>query len=376
MAALVPALATPAAGERTSLDRGPEPGFAVIEDFFDADDVRSTSGRSDEPVRSTSLESSPSSSDGLVPVKITGVKEDALLGEFPYMVSLHRNGVSAVAGWDNFDDFGTPKEITKAKPERHLCGATVIHERWLLTAAHCIMNWYRLPDTGAEMIVQHHAEVLTATMGAVTQTDLLDGSPGVERIQVAATHVLEGWEGAQPPTDGPIPADNIEYDIALIELSEPTTLPAVPLRSVTQDTPVEAQIIGWGQTAANQPLAQTLQKGSMIATVDEVCAPVHALTAPIPNSICWETLPGQGTAACHGDSGGPVLADHKGTTVQVAIMSWANCASYVAATDIGAYVDFIECTTKVVDVLPWGASGSLGPCPGGEGPTPLDLDHD
>ncbi|KAK0412645.1 hypothetical protein QR680_006329 [Steinernema hermaphroditum] len=162
------------------------------------------------------------------------------------------------------------------------CGATVIGDRWLLTAAHCkLRNWLTrifVGEDGGEFRKTH-------------------------RVRKFITHRRFDINRTVDP-----------FDIALIETREriqfndyvsPVHLPIRDLEIGT-----DAVVIGYGLTETTDPSDILLEGHSKIVE----CA------ANIPDAmICFGSVQGN---ACKGDSGGPLLRDDRhGDTWQYGIVS-------------------------------------------------------
>uniref|UniRef100_A0A3Q0RYF7 ST14 transmembrane serine protease matriptase b n=1 Tax=Amphilophus citrinellus TaxID=61819 RepID=A0A3Q0RYF7_AMPCI len=206
-------------------------------------------------------------------------------GEWPWQVSLHFKGMG------------------------HVCGASVLNNRWLLTAAHCVQ------DKDKQKFSQ--ADQWEALLGLheQSQTNKWTVRRGVKRII------------AHPDYDHL----SYDHDITLMELDTNVNLNQniwpICLPSPTHDFPEgeEAWITGWGATREEGD-ANVLQKAAVRIINSTVCKSLLE-DSVTDNMLCAGVLKG-GVDACQGDSGGPLsFTSPKGRVFQAGVVSWGEgCA--------------------------------------------------
>jgi secreted trypsin-like serine protease len=164
------------------------------------------------------------------------------------------------------------------------CSGTVVAPNLVLTAAHCAEN----KQTG----------VLNEASGYQVVTGNVDrGAPATER-QVSGVARVIVCSCFDRRTD--------VGDVALLELSAPTSAPVVTFAPSPRDG-TEALLAGWGLTYYNQESpSERLQWAATVVQHAERCE--HEAPPFVPASqICVMDTPSRQTGACEGDSGGPLL---------------------------------------------------------------------
>jgi trypsin len=225
-----------------------------------------------------------------------------------------------------------------------LCGATLIYEDIMLSAAHCDGAF-----TDYKFFAFHPPVV---RIGAKR----FDGNDAIDTVEIAAILPHPDYRSAE------------KGDIMLIKLKRPSTAPIAKWNddsSVPEDGET-LMAIGFGQIAANKGLPDNLLQTDVQVYGYEKCRAKHeeaedecrrTLFPPNlcrrddsvsdfadENFICTGTLEG-GKSTCSGDSGGP-LFDRNGTIVGVT--SWrkdgpcglADLPSF--KTRVSNYADFIR----------------------------------
>lgn len=180
--------------------------------------------------------------------------EEAASGEFPFMVSLTYLGV-------------------------HNCGGSIISDKWILCAAHCVYG-YNVND-------------LKIVSGSNSLTE------GGTQHEIEQTIVHEKYI-----------SNNVGYDISLIKLSSPIifTNSTAPISLEKDDLDeVDVTLCGWGMDGFPGDVPDKLQKVRLRTITVQKCIDLVFFTNK--NEICTQVPAGQG--ACFGDSGGPLIHNGK-----------------------------------------------------------------
>eukprot|EP00075_Anas_platyrhynchos_P022995 XP_027312248.1 transmembrane protease serine 11E-like isoform X1 [Anas platyrhynchos] len=211
-------------------------------------------------------------------LRIVGGLSSAETGDWPWQASLQYNNI-------------------------HRCGATLISNTWLVSAAHCFRD-------------MSHPHKWTATFGALLKPPSLKRS-----IKTIVIHEKYRY----PEHD---------YDIALVKLSKQVEFTShihrvcLPEPSETFPYDIYAVITGWGALTNDGPTPNALQEATVKLIDSNTCNKKEVYDGDItPRMLCAGYLEG-GVDACQGDSGGPLVTpDSRLMWYLVGIVSWGDeCA--------------------------------------------------
>ncbi|XP_037941400.1 prostasin-like [Teleopsis dalmanni] len=197
--------------------------------------------------------------------------QDTTINEFPWQISLQRSG-------------------------SHICGGSIYNNNIILTSAHCVDN------------VQ--INVLRVRVGSSYWNS------GGRVISVSSVYIHENYN-----------ANTLANDIALVKLSSSlsysATIQSIALASETPDDGTHAMVTGWGtKSYGSADIPSRLQYTDVEVISQATCSSsAYSYGTQIKDTmICTVALGGN---ACHGDFGGPLVAEDK----LIGIVSWSiGCA--------------------------------------------------
>lgn len=204
--------------------------------------------------------------------------QEAAPGEYPWQVALVGKGPDLYNG--------------------AFCGGSLIHRRWVVTAAHCVEG-STLDDQ--DVVAGIH--------------DLDNPNPNFARATIEQIVIHPGWD--------PVSNDN---DIALLKLATPmderagagTTLPIAHLDLVAENAGTlagaMATVTGWGNMQADPPggsnFPDRLQEVSLPIITNAACNIPYG--GDITDNMLCAAVDGGGKDSCQGDSGGPLVVFDSG----------------------------------------------------------------
>uniref|UniRef100_A0A8C2UW08 Transmembrane protease serine n=2 Tax=Chinchilla lanigera TaxID=34839 RepID=A0A8C2UW08_CHILA len=239
--------------------------------------------------------------------------------DYPLMERIAQGQVAEPAAW--------PWQASLQVDGTHFCGASLISEAWLLTAAHCF-------DT------HKNPKLWMASFGTTLRSPLI-------RRKVQSIIVHENYA-----------AHKHEDDIAVVELSTPVlfseNVHRVCLPDATFNVLPRSKVFvtGWGALKASGPFPNTLRQVEVEVLHNDVCNQVNVYGGAVSSGmICAGFLSGE-RDACEGDSGGPlVIARDRNVWYLIGIVSWGiGCGKENKPglyTRVTHYRDWIKSKTNI-----------------------------
>ncbi|XP_063699094.1 trypsin-1-like [Culicoides brevitarsis] len=211
----------------------------------------------------------------------------------------------------------------------HKCGASLITENILISAAHCFFVYLNGPF---DKELRDPCD-WTIVLGVYDRTTK-ETTTIIRSIEGLTVH--DGYDD-----------NSMENDIALIFLNESVPLQegvieTISLNDREVESKVDCQAHGWGRLAYGGELANELQSVN-ISTIDpSVCNGTESYGGEIYDGmLCVGALDG-GKDSCQGDSGGPLICDG----LLTGVVSWGNkCAepNYPGIyTDVNYFSEWIS----------------------------------
>jgi secreted trypsin-like serine protease len=209
-----------------------------------------------------------------------------------------------------------------------ICGASVINDRFVLTAAHCVMEY----STGEMTLDSSNGGVIVKNFN---RTDVYQEE--VKRIKNIHVHPL-------------FPTDSFFIgDIAVIELEKPITdnISSMPLATMTDKADYDlvplGEIIGLGYTDDHYTLPDFLQQNSTQLKTHDECETIIGSSINYDEVICTKGI----ERTCQGDSGGELLYyKSNGDLQQIGITSYGfflcEDDNYSVFTEIAYYESWIN----------------------------------
>ncbi|XP_032063059.1 transmembrane protease serine 6 [Aythya fuligula] len=232
--------------------------------------------------------------------------------------------LSRIVGGANSVEGEWPWQASLQVRGRHICGGTLVADRWVVSAAHCFQD-ERLASPS----------IWTVYLGKYFQNTSSHTEVSFKVIRLFLHPYYE--------------EDSHDYDVALLQLDHPViTSPFIqpiclPAPSHLFEPGLHCWITGWGALKEGGHISNVLQKVDVQIIQQDICSEAYHYMIS-PRMLCAGYHKGK-KDACQGDSGGPLACEEpSGRWFLAGLVSWGmGCAR---PNSYGVY-------TRITQVLGW-----------------------
>nr|ABV60301.1 putative chymotrypsin [Lutzomyia longipalpis] len=220
-----------------------------------------------------------------------------------------------IVGGETAEEGSAPYQVSLQNRFGHSCGGSIIDERWVITAAHCIKG------------VQTSALTVVAGTNDLTK----------EGVKYYPEQFFIHSRYDKP---------SFANDVGLIKLTERVKF-TDKVKKIEYDYRIVpdgavVRLTGWGRLSAGGPIPNLLQTINLHYVNHNDCQSYFGAVNSVDiGHLC--TFEGKGQGACNGDSGSPLVYDNR----LVALTNWGvPCATGLpdAHCRISYYHDWIRTT--------------------------------
>ncbi|XP_072482646.1 coagulation factor IX [Notamacropus eugenii] len=258
---------------------------------------------------------------------MNSTEEEQVPDEVTQIIPVHKEVIRVVGGEDARKG-QIPWQVVLHGRIKAFCGGSIINEKWIITAAHCI-----LPGDEITVVAGEH------------DMETLDGTEQTRHVIQAIPHY--SYNGTE---------SKYVNDIALLELDQPLQLNKYVIPICIADKRYtktflefgKGTVSGWGKIYHRGRSASVLQFLN-VPFVDRVTC-LRSTKVSIHNNMFCAGFHQGGKDSCQGDSGGPHTTEVEGTSFLTGIISWGEqCAvqgKYGIYTKVSSFVKWIKEKTK------------------------------
>ncbi|XP_058415509.1 serine protease 38 [Diceros bicornis minor] len=203
----------------------------------------------------------------------------------------------------------------------HICGGSIIHEYWVLSAAHCF--------------------------GRDSSNEMFDMYVGLVNLRVAGNHtqwfevnkvILHPTYEKYHPVGGDIALVQLKTRIVFSDSVLPVCIapPDLNLQNVT------CWATGWGLVSQQGSSSNQLQEAQLPLIPLSLCRLLYGGTSQVLlDMLCAGELMNVKTV-CEGDSGGPLVCEFNHIWLQIGVVSWGRGCAYPMYPAVYARVSYFS----------------------------------
>uniref|UniRef100_A0A6I8NSC4 Peptidase S1 domain-containing protein n=1 Tax=Ornithorhynchus anatinus TaxID=9258 RepID=A0A6I8NSC4_ORNAN len=234
-----------------------------------------------------------------------------------------------IVGGKNAKPGQWPWQVSLRFQGKHICGGSLIDQRWVLTAAHCFAS--------SKSSSYYHVGVGELNLYSLHPFKLTP----VKQIIINEKFKTRAEDGG---------------DIALVELDRPVTF-SKNVKKINLPSSGDAEVLlkaqcwvtGWGNIQYKVPLPPPYKLQEVQITIFklEECQPIfHIVSHEIQKDMFCAGDKKKWQDSCQGDSGGPLACKINGAWTLIGVVSWGiRCATPNfpgVYTNVSYYRDWID----------------------------------